>query len=64
MNFILNQIFVVNVIHDPFSDREKAGSNLELVLLGFAGKGASFRFYHIKTASQVQYNYISVFLSC
>ncbi|XP_047975792.1 protein GLUTELIN PRECURSOR ACCUMULATION 3 isoform X1 [Salvia hispanica] len=35
---------------------EKAGSNLELVLLGFAGKGASFRFYHIKTASQLRLN--------
>ncbi|XP_057804192.1 protein GLUTELIN PRECURSOR ACCUMULATION 3 isoform X2 [Salvia miltiorrhiza] len=34
----------------------KVGSNLELVGLGFAGKGASFRFYHIKTASQLRLN--------
>ncbi|KAL8538804.1 hypothetical protein ACS0TY_000712 [Phlomoides rotata] len=32
------------------------GSNLELVEFGFPGKGASFRFYHIKSASQLRLN--------
>lgn len=34
----------------------KVGSNLEHVGLGFTGKGASFRFYHVKTASQLRLN--------
>lgn len=34
----------------------KVGSNLEHVGLGFTGKGASFRFYHVKTASQLRMN--------
>lgn len=41
----------------------KLGSNLELGGFGFTGKSASFRFYHIKTASQLRMNDIPVLLA-